>query len=58
MKIKSLRIKIFLQLVALVRLNKFVELTLKYQKPKKLVIFSRDEMKQWKWQKNLRKIKG
>ena len=31
--------------------NKFVELTLKYQKPNKLVIFSRDEMKQWEMAK-------
>ena len=27
--------------------NKFVELVLKRYKPKKLIIFSRDEMKQW-----------
>ena len=31
--------------------NKFAELTLKYQNPKKLVIFSRDEMKQWEMAK-------
>ena len=31
--------------------QKFVELTLKYQNPKKLVIFSRDEMKQWEMAK-------
>ena len=31
--------------------NKFVELTLKYQNPKKLVIFFRDEMKQWEMAK-------
>ena len=27
--------------------NKFTEMTIKYLKPKKLIIFSRDEMKQW-----------
>ena len=37
--------------------NKFVELTLKYQKPKKLVIFSRDEMKQWEMAKKFEKDK-
>ena len=31
--------------------NKFAEMTLKYQKPKKLIIFSRDEMKQWEMAK-------
>ena len=31
--------------------KKFVEMTLKYQKPKKLIIFSRDEMKQWEMEK-------
>jgi UDP-N-acetylglucosamine 4,6-dehydratase/5-epimerase len=35
--------------------NKFVELTLKYQNPKKLVIFSRDEMKQWEMAKKFEK---
>jgi|TARA_B100000767_G_C19675603_1_gene497217 UDP-N-acetylglucosamine 4,6-dehydratase/5-epimerase len=35
--------------------NKFVELTLKYQKPNKLVIFSRDEMKQWEMAKKFGK---
>tara|TARA_B100000965_G_scaffold199365_1_gene166434 strand:- start:839 stop:1831 length:993 start_codon:yes stop_codon:yes gene_type:complete len=37
--------------------NKFVELTLKYQNPKKLVIFSRDEMKQWEMAKKFEKDK-
>ena len=32
--------------------NKFVEMTLKKYKPKKIIIFSRDEMKQWEMQKN------
>ena len=31
--------------------NKFAEMTLKFQKPKKLIIFSRDEMKQWEMAK-------
>lgn len=31
--------------------NKFTQMTLKYQKPKKLIIFSRDEMKQWEMAK-------
>ena len=35
--------------------NKFVELTLKYQNPKKLIIFSRDEMKQWEMAKKFEK---
>ncbi len=35
--------------------NKFVELTLKYQNPKKLVIFSRDEMKQCEMAKKFEK---
>ncbi len=37
--------------------TKFAELTLKYQKPKKLVIFSRDEMKQWEMAKKFKKDK-
>ena len=37
--------------------HKFVELTLKYQNPKKLVIFSRDEMKQWEMAKKFEKDK-
>ena len=32
--------------------NKFVKMTLKKYKPKKIIIFSRDEMKQWEMQKN------
>jgi UDP-N-acetylglucosamine 4,6-dehydratase (inverting) len=37
--------------------HKFAELTLKYQSPKKLVIFSRDEMKQWEMAKKFQKDK-
>ena len=36
---------------------KFADLTLKYQSPKKLVIFSRDEMKQWEMAKKFQKDK-
>ena len=34
----------------------FVPLTLKKYNPKRLVIFSRDEMKQWEMAKNLKTI--
>ena len=35
--------------------NKFVDMTLEKYNPKKLIIFSRDEMKQWEMAKNTRK---
>ena len=36
--------------------HSFVPMTLKEYNPKKIVIFSRDEMKQWKWLNYLKTI--
>ena len=37
--------------------HKFIPLTLSRYNPKRIIIYSRDEMKQWKWQNSLRMIK-
>ena len=36
--------------------NSFIPLTLKKYNPKRLVIFSRDEMKQWKMEKLFKNV--
>ena len=38
--------------------NKFIPMTLKKFNPKKLIVFSRDEFKQWEMPKSLKVIKG
>ena len=37
--------------------KKFVNSVLKKYKPKKLIVFSRDEMKQWRWPSFIQRTK-